>query len=65
MMYKPSAPSNPILQNRPVATSAAAEQAPTFASAELMQGHRIIAIEHLGITYRLQATRQGKLILTK
>jgi hemin uptake protein HemP len=30
-----------------------------------MQGHRTIAIRHNGITYRLQATRQGKLILTK
>ena len=38
---------------------------PCFASSELMRGHRTIAIRHNGITYRLQATRQGKLILTK
>ena len=38
---------------------------PAFTSSELMQGHRTIAIRHNGITYRLQATRQGKLILTK
>lgn len=43
----------------------AAETPPAFSSSELMQGHRTIAIRHNGITYRLQATRQGKLILTK
>ncbi|WP_323030582.1 hemin uptake protein HemP [Brachymonas denitrificans] len=43
----------------------AAESPPAFSSSELMQGHRTIAIRHNGVTYRLQATRQGKLILTK
>lgn len=38
---------------------------PLFASEQLMQGHRAIDIRHNGTLYRLQATRQGKLILTK
>ena len=39
--------------------------AQTLTSAELMQGRREIVIEHLGERYRLQQTRNGKLILTK
>jgi len=34
-------------------------------STALMQGQRSVAIEHNGAIYRLQITRQGKLILTK
>lgn len=34
-------------------------------SRTLLQGQRAIAIQHNGAVYRLQATRQGKLILTK
>ena len=34
-------------------------------SRTLLQGQRTIAILHNGTVYRLQATRQGKLILTK
>lgn len=34
-------------------------------SASLLQGQSAIAIEHNGSLYRLQATKQGKLILTK
>lgn len=34
-------------------------------SRTLLQGQRAIAIVHNGTVYRLQATRQGKLILTK
>ncbi len=30
-----------------------------------MQGHKAIEISHNGVLYRLQATRLGKLILTK
>jgi hemin uptake protein HemP len=37
----------------------------TLTSAELMQGRREIVIEHQGERYRLQQTRNGKLILTK
>jgi hemin uptake protein HemP len=34
-------------------------------SAELMDGERVLEIVHLGVVYRLQTTRFGKLILTK
>ena len=37
----------------------------TLDSAELLQGRRFVQIHHNGETYRLQATRLGKLILTK
>ena len=34
-------------------------------SHELLRGHKTVEIVHNGSTYRLQATRLGKLILTK
>jgi hemin uptake protein HemP len=34
-------------------------------SAALLQGGKAVTIHHNGEFYRLQATRQGKLILTK
>lgn len=34
-------------------------------STELMGGQRVLEIVHLGVVYRLQTTRFGKLILTK
>ncbi len=34
-------------------------------SEALLQGQGSVAITHHGVIYRLQATRQGKLILTK
>ncbi|QTD46313.1 hemin uptake protein HemP [Ottowia testudinis] len=34
-------------------------------SAQLLQGRKAIEISHNGAVYRLQQTRQGKLILTK
>lgn len=46
----PSAPS-------PVTASIRSEQ--------LLQGNKQVEIVHNGAVYRLQATRQGKLILTK
>lgn len=38
---------------------------PVLPSSALLQGQRAVAIEHNGAIYRLQTTRQGKLILTK
>lgn len=51
-------------------TSAAAEGScgsaePVLDSAALLQGGRTALIRHNGATYRLHATRAGKLILTK
>ena len=34
-------------------------------SAALLQGHKTVEIQHNGAVYRLQATKLGKLILTK
>lgn len=55
--------------------SAAPEHAPAFAapagspaavdSSALLQGQKAVAISHNGAVYRLQATKLGKLILTK
>lgn len=38
---------------------------PALSSQALMQGRSAISITHNGTVYRLQATRLGKLILTK
>ena len=38
---------------------------PAVNSQDLLQGQKTIAIHHNGAVYRLQATRLGKLILTK
>lgn len=34
-------------------------------SRNLLQGHKVVTIAHNGVLYRLQATKLGKLILTK
>lgn len=48
-------------------TARAAPQglAQVLSSDQLLQGRAAIHIAHNGTVYRLQATRQGKLILTK
>ena len=38
---------------------------PALTSDSLLQGQKAVTISHNGSVYRLQATRQGKLILTK
>ena len=52
---------SPADESRPVA----AEAARTVHSEELLQGRKAVEISHNGAIYRLQATRLGKLILTK
>ncbi len=53
-------------QAEPVAqTPVASEEDKPLNSETLLQGKKTIEIAHNGATYRLQATRQGKLILTK
>jgi hemin uptake protein HemP len=50
----------------PPATSAAAAGAPQLLDSQaLLRGQNAVAITHNGALYRLQTTRQGKLILTK
>lgn len=38
---------------------------PSLTSDSLLRGQKAVTISHNGSVYRLQATRQGKLILTK
>jgi len=42
-----------------------AEAAAPLPSEQLLRGRRAVSISHNGTIYRLQTTRQGKLILTK
>lgn len=39
--------------------------APSMSSTDILRGQKAVEINHNGSTYRLQATRLGKLILTK
>lgn len=47
------------------APSGAAGRIQPLDSGELLRGQRVVEIAHNGELYRLQATRLGKLILTK
>jgi hemin uptake protein HemP len=58
-------PSQPASPAAPQPTGATAAKLPRVDSAQLLGGHRILEIVHLGEVYRLQSTRFGKLILTK
>lgn len=59
-------PSNPETRSATSQAPAAAHTPSGLVPSErILQGQRSVAIEHNGSVYRLQATRQGKLILTK
>lgn len=45
--------------------AAAVDGAAAVDSSDLLQGQKAVAISHNGSVYRLQATKLGKLILTK
>ena len=47
------------------AVSAMSGSASCMNSTEILRGQKAVEINHNGSTYRLQATRLGKLILTK
>lgn len=49
----------------PMAAPLQAESVRGMDSSELLQGHKSVTILHNGMPYRLQATKLGKLILTK
>jgi len=64
----PPAPTKEDGPAPPAASGAAAGASaaePIVDSAALLQGGRTALIRHNGATYRLHATRAGKLILTK
>ena len=48
-----------------LATAHDGHPVPVLPSSELLRGQKVVAIDHNGSLYRLQTTRQGKLILTK
>lgn len=61
---------HPALFNQPDTEPAHTAQAPqdgvpAVESQALLQGRKAVTIHHNGALYRLQATRLGKLILTK
>lgn len=41
------------------------DSSPSLSSEALLRGQKAVTISHNGALYRLQSTRQGKLILTK
>lgn len=53
------------VENRESTDSVALQGGPFLRSDDLLQGRKTVAIAHNGLIYRLQATRLGKLILTK
>lgn len=48
-----------------VAATGCDPRGPVVASSDLLQGRKAVEISHNGLLYRLQATKLGKLILTK
>ncbi|WP_295849371.1 hemin uptake protein HemP [uncultured Xylophilus sp.] len=54
-----------LLRDADAASSRAVADAPLVDSDALLRGHKTVEIRHNGAVYRLQATRLGKLILTK
>jgi hemin uptake protein HemP len=59
----PRDPRPPVRHGEP--QRQAAPRAAPLPSEHLLRGHKMVEIEHNGELYRLQATRLGKLILTK
>ncbi len=58
-------PQAPQGAGRTTERDAAPSRPPLLDSQQLLRGHRTVEIQHNGELYRLQATRTGKLILTK
>jgi hemin uptake protein HemP len=54
-----------IQMSQPLQEAMHAESALGMNSSELLQGRKSVTILHNGMPYRLQATKLGKLILTK
>ena len=52
-------------EKRGLTGSAESDGSLFLSSDDLLQGRKTVAIAHNGFVYRLQATRLGKLILTK
>jgi hemin uptake protein HemP len=55
----------PVSARIPSATEQVASLQPSMSSNDILRGQKAVEINHNGSTYKLQATRLGKLILTK
>jgi hemin uptake protein HemP len=66
-MNRTAAPSMSAVPQAPAAAPPSPTEGlpPIVSSQAVLQGRPSVAIEHNGAVYRLQTTRQGKLILTK
>jgi hemin uptake protein HemP len=62
---KPSPLDNSVGPNPHRSRTAPPGTTRVFNSADLLGEHAMVFIQHQGEMYRLQSTRQGKLILTK
>ena len=63
--HKPAAGADEAVGVAHVTPTPTRQSAAGLNSEALLQGQGSVAITHHGVIYRLQATRQGKLILTK
>ena len=61
----PSEPPRSNQLSEPERRAIARDAASTVQSENLLRGQKSVAIQHNGSVYRLQATKLGKLILTK
>lgn len=58
-------PGRPSVSARTPLRQPSGDSSGSVRSADLLKGEKSVVIEHNGATYRLQATKLGKLILTK
>lgn len=60
-----SLPTRPAVHSQAAGANTAGTPSGCVDSTEILRGQKAVEINHNGSTYRLQATRLGKLILTK
>ena len=66
ILHLPEHPARAAAPRKPaLPATGSAGVAGSLNSAEILRGQKAVEISHNGSTYRLQATRLGKLILTK
>ena len=62
---QPISNTHSVPQQRLVVAATLSGAPASCSSSEILRGQKTVEINHNGSTYRLQATRLGKLILTK
>jgi hemin uptake protein HemP len=63
--FMPASSAESALHQHDASAKVAAHAQPPVPSTALLQGRKSVAIAHNGMLYTLQATKMGKLILTK